>query len=120
MDVDRLLTTTRSARTALALDAPVGIDTIRDCLRIGMQAPNGSNQDCMYRYPRDMDRLDRELLRAAYHDDAVEDHVGFVGPVDDFIDWAFANHATRTRHQHYLMNHLADIAAGGHPDALST
>ncbi len=57
-----------------------------------------------------MDRLDRELLRSAYHDDAVDDHVGFVGPVDDFIDWAFAYHATQTRHQHYLMNHTVDIA----------
>ena len=66
--------------------------------------------DCMYRYARGMDRLDRELLRSAYHDDAVDDHVGFVGPVDDFIDWAFAYHATQTRHQHYLMNHTADIA----------
>jgi hypothetical protein len=66
--------------------------------------------DCMYRYARGMDRLDRELLRSAYHDDAVDDHVGFVGRVDDFIDWAFAYHATQTRHQHYLMNHTADIA----------
>jgi SnoaL-like domain len=66
--------------------------------------------DCMYRYARGMDRLDRELLRSAYHDDAIDDHVGFVGPVEDFIDWAFAYHATQTRHQHYLMNHTADIA----------
>lgn len=65
--------------------------------------------DCMYRYARGMDRLDRALLRSAYHDDAVDDHVGFVGPVDDFIDWAFAYHATQTRHQHYLMNHTVEI-----------
>lgn len=65
--------------------------------------------DCMHRYARGMDRLDRRLLRSAYHDGAVDDHVGFVGGVDDFIDWAFAYHATQTRHQHYLMNHTADI-----------
>ena len=53
--------------------------------------------DCMYRYARGIDRIDRELLRSAYHDDAVDDHVGFVGPVDDFIDWPFAYHATQTR-----------------------
>ena len=47
-------------------------------------------RDCMMRYARGMDRRDRELLRSAYHDGAVDDHVGFVGEVDDFIDWAFA------------------------------
>jgi hypothetical protein len=35
--------------------------------------------------------------------------VGFVGPVDGFIDWAFAYHATQTRHQHYLTNHTAEV-----------
>jgi nitroreductase len=44
MDVDQLLTTTRSARKALDLQASVDVDVIRDCLRIGMHAPNGSNQ----------------------------------------------------------------------------
>jgi hypothetical protein len=29
--------------------------------------------------------------------------------VDDFIGWAFAYHASQTRHQHYLMNHTVDI-----------
>ncbi|WP_240492188.1 nuclear transport factor 2 family protein [Mycobacterium alsense] len=65
--------------------------------------------DCMHRYARGMDRRDRALLRSAYHDGAVDDHVGFVGEVDDFIDWAFAYHATQTRYQHYLANHTAEI-----------
>ena len=65
--------------------------------------------DCMHRYARGMDRLDRKLLRSAYHDGAIDDHVGFVGAVDDFIDWAFEYHGTQTRHQHYLMNHTAEI-----------
>ena len=53
-------------------------------------------RDCIERYARGMDRRDRDLLRSAYHDGAIDDHVGFVGPVDDFIDWAFAYHATQT------------------------
>ena len=65
--------------------------------------------DCMLRYARGIDRKDRALLRSAYHDGAVDDHVGFVGVVDDFIDWALAYHATQTRYQHYLLNHTADI-----------
>ncbi|OBK12209.1 nitroreductase family protein [Mycobacterium asiaticum] len=44
MHIDYLLTATRSARRSLDLDAPVDLDEIRDCLRIGLQAANGSNQ----------------------------------------------------------------------------
>jgi nitroreductase len=44
MDVEHLLTATRSARRALDLDAPVDLDEVRDCLRIAFQAANGSNQ----------------------------------------------------------------------------
>jgi hypothetical protein len=65
--------------------------------------------DCMHRYARGVDRLDRELTRSAYHDDGIDDHVGFVGPADDLIDWAFAYHASQARHQHYLMNHTVDL-----------
>ena len=41
MDIDELLTTTRSARKSLDLSAPADLDDIRDCLRIGLQAANG-------------------------------------------------------------------------------
>jgi nitroreductase len=44
MDVDQLLTATRSARRSLDLAAPVDLDEVRECLRIGLQAANGSNQ----------------------------------------------------------------------------
>jgi len=66
-------------------------------------------RDCMMRYARGMDRRDRTLLRSAYHDGAVDDHVGFVGEVDDFIEWAFAYHSTQTRYQHYMLNHTAEV-----------
>jgi nitroreductase len=44
MDIEYLLIATRSARKSLDLDAPVDIQDIRECLRIGLQAANGSNQ----------------------------------------------------------------------------
>ncbi|OBG34294.1 nitroreductase family protein [Mycobacterium sp. E3198] len=44
MDIDYLLTATPSARKSLDLAAPVDLGDIRDCLRIGLQAANGSNQ----------------------------------------------------------------------------
>lgn len=66
--------------------------------------------DCMTRYTRGVDRRDRALLRSAYHDGAIDDHGGgFVGDVDDFIDWAFAYHATQSRYQHYIVNHTAEV-----------
>ena len=65
--------------------------------------------DCIHRYTRGMDRLDRELARSAYHDDAIDEHGGFVGPVDGFLDWAFAYHAGQVRHQHYVTNHSVEL-----------
>jgi nitroreductase len=44
MDIEQLLTTTRSTRKSLDLDADVDIDDIRECLGIALQAANGSNQ----------------------------------------------------------------------------
>ncbi|MBW0018765.1 MAG: nitroreductase family protein [Mycobacterium sp.] len=43
MDTDYLLTATRSARMSLDLNTPIDPADIRDCLRIGLQAANGSN-----------------------------------------------------------------------------
>jgi nitroreductase len=44
MDIEYLLTSTRSARKTLDLDAPIDDAEIRECLRIACQAANGSNQ----------------------------------------------------------------------------
>lgn len=44
MDIDQLLISTRSARKALDLTASVDLDEIWDCLRIALQAANGTNQ----------------------------------------------------------------------------
>jgi SnoaL-like domain len=79
------------------------------CDRVARLEARAEIFDCVQHYARGIDRRDRPLLRSAYHDDAVDDHVGFVGPVEDFIDWAFAYHSTQTRHQHYLLNHTAEV-----------
>jgi hypothetical protein len=65
--------------------------------------------ECMHRYTRGMDRLDRALVRSAFQDDAVDDHIGYRGPVEGFVDWAFEYHATQVRHQHYISNHTVEI-----------
>ena len=65
--------------------------------------------DCVNRYCRGMDRLDRELARSAYHDGAIDDHLAYSGPVDGFLDWAFEYHGGQVRHQHYITNHLVEL-----------
>ena len=41
--VDSLLTTTRAVRRRLDFDRPVDLDVVKECLRIALQAPTGSN-----------------------------------------------------------------------------
>ena len=66
--------------------------------------------DCMVRYCRGMDRLDRECVSSCYHEDAIDDHGNFVGPYKAFIDWAFDYHQTCQVHtQHSISNHLCEI-----------
>ncbi|MCV7153727.1 nitroreductase family protein [Mycolicibacterium pyrenivorans] len=67
MDVDELLTSTRSARKALDLGAPIDMDEIRDCLRIGLQAANGSNQQS-WRWLIVTDQRLRDAVAALYRD----------------------------------------------------
>lgn len=41
---DELLTTTRSVRKRLDLSRPVPLELVKDCIRIALQAPSGSNR----------------------------------------------------------------------------
>ena len=68
---DELLTTTRAVRRRLDLDRPVELDVIRDCVRIALQAPNGSNQQGWHWVVvTDAGRRGRiaELYRAAFEE----------------------------------------------------
>jgi len=67
MDVEHLLTATRSARRSLDLDAPVDPAEIRDCLRIALQAPNGTNQQS-WRWIVIVERDLREEIARRYRD----------------------------------------------------
>ena len=71
MNVEQLLTSTRSARKTLDLNAPVDLDEVRDCLRIGLQAANGTNlQSWRWLIVTDQDLRTRiaALYRKAYMD----------------------------------------------------
>src|SRR5271166_7017661 len=67
MDIEHLLTATRSARKSLDLDAPVDLADIRECLRIGLQAANGSNQQS-WRWLVIADPALRERIAALYRE----------------------------------------------------
>ncbi len=64
----------------------------------------------LQRYGRGLDRLDVELARSCYFDDATEDHGHFVGPPDAFIEWANAVSRRFLSTQHAVMNHYCELA----------
>ncbi|MDO6414523.1 nuclear transport factor 2 family protein [Sphingomonas sp. BIUV-7] len=64
----------------------------------------------LLRYARGLDRLDREMVRSSYWDDAIDDHHGFVGTPDDFIDWVFTSREGLAGVQHHgLNNHYCEL-----------
>jgi ketosteroid isomerase-like protein len=66
--------------------------------------------DCLMRYSRGVDRLDRETLLSVYHDDAIDDHGMFVGGPEDFAEWVIGMHSTlHMSQQHCLFNHTCEL-----------
>lgn len=66
--------------------------------------------DCIHRYCRGVDRFDRQLVRSVYHDDAIDDHGAYCGPIEGFIDWAFGFHSqAHTSTFHSVFNHSCEL-----------
>ena len=63
----------------------------------------------MQRYGRGLDRLDTEMARSCYWDDAIEDHGSYVGRPDDFIEWANSTTRAFESTQHGILNHSCDL-----------
>jgi hypothetical protein len=67
-------------------------------------------EDCIQRYCRGADRLDRELLLSAYHEDAVDDRgEAFTGSPAQFADWLFPQLKTLDGSAHVVCNTLSQI-----------
>lgn len=67
-------------------------------------------EDCILRYSRGVDRLDREALLSCYHEDGVDDHGVFIGSREEFADWAQGMHRRmQWSHQHCQFNHTVEI-----------
>ena len=62
------------------------------------------------KYARGIDRLDRDMVRSCYWDDAIDDHHSYVGSPDYFIDVTFAGARQTSIVQHHgLSNHVCEI-----------
>jgi ketosteroid isomerase-like protein len=67
--------------------------------------------DCIHRYCRGMDRLDRELLLSCYHPDALDQHGAFTGGPLEFWDFFSDWHATNNlAHHHSVSNHTVELS----------
>jgi hypothetical protein len=66
--------------------------------------------DCLVRFSRGMDRLDRALFVSAFHPDAVIAAGPFVGGPGDLYDWASKLHEQgQSSTHHNLLNHTCDM-----------
>ena len=68
-------------------------------------------EDCIQRYCRGADRLDRELLLSAYHPGATDDRGDiFTGSPAEFVDWLFALVHELDGTAHVVCSTRSDIA----------
>ncbi len=66
--------------------------------------------DCLTRFSRAMDRLDRPLFLSAFHPDAVIAAGPFVGGPEALCDWSFDLHQQgQIATHHNLLNHNCEI-----------
>jgi hypothetical protein len=60
-------------------------------------------------YARGVDRRDWNLVRAAYHPDAIDNHGPFQGGVDELLQWLERRHNEIEQSMHCLHNSLIDF-----------
>jgi SnoaL-like domain len=65
--------------------------------------------DCINSYGRGLDRLDAQLIRNAYHPDAIDNHGPFVGGVDAFVPFAIEIEGTFLATHHGITSHNCEI-----------
>ena len=66
-------------------------------------------RDVLLRYCRGIDRMDHDLVRACYHDDATDAHGSFEGTVDEYVAWVWKLLAKYSMTQHLLSNCLVEF-----------
>lgn len=69
--------------------------------------------DVLLKYTRGVDRLDRELMLSAFHDDALIDQGTFKGDRNQLADWVLNYHRdNQVQTQHLMTNHYCEVSAG--------
>lgn len=67
-------------------------------------------RDCFLRYTRGIDRTDVELIKSAFHPDAVDNHArGVCGSIEQMLDWWLPQQPDRAATQHFVTNQTIDI-----------
>lgn len=62
-------------------------------------------RDCFLRYMRGIDRLDVELIKSAFHDDAIDHHTTENrGSIKDLLGWWIPQQESREATQHFVTN----------------
>jgi len=72
--------------------------------------------DVVLRYCRGIDRLDLELVRDCYHPDATDDHGGFVGTREEYVEWVAGVLTRFTGTMHVVANQLIQFDSAGDGD----
>jgi hypothetical protein len=83
-----------------------------DASKLTELADREAIRDCLYRYCRGVDRVDRESLKGAYWPDATDHHGRYSGSVSGFFDWAEEGFRLGWRNIHQIHNVLIEFQSG--------
>ena len=66
--------------------------------------------DCFLRYTRGVDRVDVDLIKSAFHPDAIDNHTRNIrGSVDGMLAWWLPQQEGRESAHHYVSNQTIDL-----------
>lgn len=83
---------------------------MNDTEKLNRLADQMAIHDLMARYARCVDRAQWAGLRDIYHPGATDDHGGYVGDVEGFIEWVSRRHVAIPEAMHFLGNCLVEFA----------
>lgn len=105
MTVDQALVTTRAVRKRLDLTRPVPREVINECLRLALQAPNGSNRQ-LWHFVVVEDAATRAEMARIYND-AIETYRPGLGLPP--VDWTTPSNQRMGDSVAYLREHLHEV-----------